>query len=138
MLKDVRDIIAEQLGKDLKEARRCCAWLHSTLLMHGLAVYARHTLRSYSPCARPVRPKQRPGRHCQRLSFSSAAQVTPEAKFVDMGADSLDTVRCDLLYNSAGVQLLAGTMFMHGCMHLNQPAALITTGRDHDGTGGEV
>ena len=82
----------------------------SSFLMHGLAVYARHMLRSSSSCARPVRLEQRPDRHCRRLSFSSAAQVTPEAKFVDMGADSLDTVRCDLLHNRAVAQLLAGTM----------------------------
>ena len=44
MLKDVRDIIAEQLGKDLKEARRCWPWPDSTLLAHEHAPHIRHML----------------------------------------------------------------------------------------------
>jgi acyl carrier protein len=108
VLKDVRDIIAEQLGKDLKEVRR--SWPCLVPIADICPLYARHTLRSQSLHARVARPAQRHGARCQRLSVACAPQVTPEAKFVDMGADSLDTVRRVPLHNSADVQLLVGTM----------------------------
>jgi hypothetical protein len=102
----VRGIIAEQLGKDLGEVRR---WLsdiltrRSSVMLHCLDDAAGahtpsnlHGLSSYLIAV-----------HCMLL------QVTPEAKFVDLGADSLDTVRCGLQSCSTHVhdfiQLPAGT-----------------------------
>lgn len=49
---------------------------------------------------------------------SPLLQVAPDSKFVDLGADSLDTVR---------------TLLHVGCSDWT-----IRSGRDHDGPGGEV
>lgn len=68
MLADVRSIISEQLGTDIDKVR-CPS-----------DSFSRHQHVSDRPahtpaCARPI------------------LQVAPAAKFVDLGADSLDTVR---------------------------------------------
>lgn len=49
---------------------------------------------------------------------TTSCQVAPDSKFVDLGADSLDTVRCRVLWDAWRITNI--------------------TGRDHDGAGGEV
>lgn len=80
MLADVRSIIAEQLGTDLEKVRRA-------LLTPGLAGPDCNP-RSTQQCL-----PQPPHLHLSpRFRHSSAPQVAAESKFVDLGADSLDTV----------------------------------------------
>ena len=93
MLEDVRGIIAEQLGTDLTKVssplwslapRRCpYARLISATTLSGPAVCPQLPLLATRPVASAV----------LEASCAVVPQVTSDAKFVDLGADSLDTVR---------------------------------------------
>ena len=157
MLEDVRGIIAEQLGKDLKVVSsppRIDSVLHlpqqllpgkqplASSCLHGSRASTR--LRVQPPRRVLCRALQDAAQLKQRhrlLISSMTVQVTADAKFVDLGADSLDTV---------GAALSPFLQSLHGCarsgweahrQYWHVAAELIDcwmAGRDNDGSGGDL